>query len=96
MGKGDIKTRRGKLFKGSYGVLRPRKRKLRGVPAPEIAKLKEAPEKVTKTKARSVNKNKESDKKVELVEDDVKQETVTTPKEDITTETIDKDAKTVL
>ena len=27
MGKGDRKTRRGKLFGGSYGVLRPRKRK---------------------------------------------------------------------
>ncbi|MCP4312652.1 MAG: 30S ribosomal protein THX, partial [Bacteroidetes bacterium] len=27
MGKGDRKTRRGKLFSGSYGVLRPRKRK---------------------------------------------------------------------
>ncbi len=27
MGKGDKKTRRGKLFSGSYGVLRPRKRK---------------------------------------------------------------------
>lgn len=27
MGKGDMKTRRGKLFGGSYGVLRPRKRK---------------------------------------------------------------------
>jgi len=27
MGKGDRKTRRGKLFLGSYGVLRPRKRK---------------------------------------------------------------------
>ena len=27
MGKGDKKTRRGKLFSGSYGVLRPRKKK---------------------------------------------------------------------
>jgi ribosomal small subunit protein bTHX len=27
MGKGDKKTRRGKLFSGSFGVLRPRKRK---------------------------------------------------------------------
>jgi len=26
MGKGDQKTRRGKLFSGSYGVLRPRKK----------------------------------------------------------------------
>ena len=27
MGKGDKKTKRGKIIKGSYGVLRPRKRK---------------------------------------------------------------------
>ena len=26
MGKGDIKTRRGKLFNGSWGARRPRKR----------------------------------------------------------------------
>ena len=25
MGKGDIKTRRGKIFNGSYGARRPRK-----------------------------------------------------------------------
>lgn len=27
MGKGDRKTRKGKLFMGSYGVSRPRKKK---------------------------------------------------------------------
>lgn len=27
MGKGDIKTRRGKIFNGSYGVTRPKKNK---------------------------------------------------------------------
>jgi 30S ribosomal protein S31 len=26
MGKGDIKTRRGKIFNGSFGARRPRKR----------------------------------------------------------------------
>ncbi len=26
MGKGDMKTRRGKIFRGSYGKTRPRKR----------------------------------------------------------------------
>jgi ribosomal small subunit protein bTHX len=26
MGKGDKKTRRGKIIKGSYGVIRPRKK----------------------------------------------------------------------
>ncbi len=27
MGKGDVKTRRGKIFRGSYGKLRPRDNK---------------------------------------------------------------------
>lgn len=27
MGKGDLKTKRGKIFRGSYGKLRPRKNK---------------------------------------------------------------------
>jgi 30S ribosomal protein S31 len=27
MGKGDKKSRRGKIYKGSYGVRRPKKRK---------------------------------------------------------------------
>lgn len=31
MGKGDQKTRRGKLYRGSYGKARPRKRK-KGAP----------------------------------------------------------------
>ncbi len=29
MGKGDRRTRRGKIFRGSYGKTRPRKRKKR-------------------------------------------------------------------
>ncbi len=32
MGKGDIKTRRGKLFSGSYGKRRPRKKKKTATP----------------------------------------------------------------
>lgn len=27
MGKGDIKTKRGKIFRGTYGKTRPRKKK---------------------------------------------------------------------
>lgn len=33
MGKGDKKTRRGKLFNGSYGVRRPRKKAGGAAPA---------------------------------------------------------------
>lgn len=28
MGKGDVKTRRGKIFRSSYGKLRPRNKKV--------------------------------------------------------------------
>ncbi|MCG8698615.1 MAG: 30S ribosomal protein THX [Bacteroidales bacterium] len=35
MGKGDIKTKRGKLFNGSYGVTRPRKKVKAYAPAEE-------------------------------------------------------------
>jgi 30S ribosomal protein S31 len=31
MGKGDRKTRRGKIIKGTYGVRRPRKKVRKGV-----------------------------------------------------------------
>ncbi|EHO42339.1 30S ribosomal protein THX [Caldithrix abyssi] len=30
MGKGDRRTRRGKIFRGSYGKTRPRKRRKQG------------------------------------------------------------------
>ncbi len=33
MGKGDRKTRRGKIWRGSYGKTRPRKKKKTAVPA---------------------------------------------------------------
>ncbi|MFQ6021908.1 MAG: 30S ribosomal protein THX [Acidiferrobacterales bacterium] len=29
MGKGDIRTRRGKIYRGSHGKTRPRKKKLK-------------------------------------------------------------------
>ena len=32
MGKGDKKTKRGKIVKGSYGVVRPKKRKKKEEP----------------------------------------------------------------
>ncbi|MBN1187684.1 MAG: 30S ribosomal protein THX [Bacteroidales bacterium] len=38
MGKGDKKTKRGKLFTGSYGVTRPRKGKKAAVTAKPEAK----------------------------------------------------------
>jgi 30S ribosomal protein S31 len=43
MGKGDKKTKRGKIIKGSYGVLRPKKKK-----SGAEAKATEKPKKVVK------------------------------------------------
>ncbi len=38
MGKGDIKTRRGKIFKGTFGVSRPHKVKVVQVETPTAKK----------------------------------------------------------
>lgn len=38
MGKGDIKTKRGKITNGSYGVRRPRKKYKRKSTSVEVAK----------------------------------------------------------
>ncbi len=35
MGKGDVKSKRGKIFRGSYGKTRPKKLKKNVVPAPK-------------------------------------------------------------
>jgi 30S ribosomal protein S31 len=37
MGKGDKKTKRGKIFMGSYGVRRPRNKKNTTAPVVEVA-----------------------------------------------------------
>jgi 30S ribosomal protein S31 len=54
MGKGDKKSRRGKLFKGTYGRLRPHKLKTEihdAAPAEKPAEKKK-PEKAKKTAAK--------------------------------------------
>jgi 30S ribosomal protein S31 len=44
MGKGDKKSRKGKIFQGSYGKTRPKKRKKAAAPAKKAA-AKKAPAK---------------------------------------------------
>ncbi|MBN8702451.1 MAG: 30S ribosomal protein THX [Bacteroidetes bacterium] len=58
MGKGDKKSKKGKIFKGSYGVSRPRKKKKTVVSkpaakkaAPKAEEKKAAPKKATAKKA---------------------------------------------
>jgi 30S ribosomal protein S31 len=46
MGKGDKKSRRGKLFMGSFGITRPRKKKK----TVKVEKVEPAPAPVVKTK----------------------------------------------
>lgn len=43
MGKGDKKTKKGKIAAGSYGVLRPRSASSRKANSPAGGKLKEEP-----------------------------------------------------
>ncbi len=50
MGKGDIKSRRGKLFNGSYGVRRPRHKRKAITTAPVIAEVPQEPVETKKPK----------------------------------------------
>lgn len=53
MGKGDKRTRRGKIFAGSFGKTRPKFKKEAYQPSPEAASVSEAPaEKVRKPKVK--------------------------------------------
>ncbi|PYO78338.1 MAG: 30S ribosomal protein THX [Gemmatimonadetes bacterium] len=42
MGKGDIRTRRGKIHRGTYGISRPKKRKKKPEKPVEAAKTGKA------------------------------------------------------
>jgi len=57
MGKGDKKTKRGKINRGSYGVLRPRGKKVAVVTKPKKVKPKKAAAKpATKPAAKKTTK----------------------------------------
>ena len=52
MGRGDKKTKRGKIVNGSYGRLRPRKKAKKAIAEPKAKKAtKAAPKKTTAKKA---------------------------------------------
>jgi 30S ribosomal protein S31 len=54
MGKGDQKTRRGKLFAGSYGVRRPRKKQTNVfIPSKPVVKAETKVEPEPKAKAKA-------------------------------------------
>lgn len=42
MGRGDKKTKRGKIAQGSYGVSRPKRKKVEAAPAKKKTKAKKA------------------------------------------------------
>jgi len=61
MGKGDKKTRRGKLFQGSFGVRRPKK-STKSVPPPPVSKPVEiAVEKAVEKPVKAVKEIKEKE-----------------------------------
>ncbi|MCK5337318.1 MAG: 30S ribosomal protein THX, partial [Bacteroidales bacterium] len=72
MGKGDKKTKRGKIIKGSYGVRRPKKKKNVIPEAPAKAKKKKAAPKAVKEEKKvtkpAAKVKKAEEKKVEAVE----------------------------
>jgi len=57
MGKGDIKTRRGKIFAGTYGVTRKRKTKKAVVIPVKKEKEEKSAEKKTTTKKTTAKKS---------------------------------------
>jgi 30S ribosomal protein S31 len=63
MGKGDKKTKRGKILMGSHGVRRPRRKLLRAIPM--VAIKEEKPEAATKEKAPAKPKPVKEDVQVE-------------------------------
>ena len=58
MGRGDRKTRKGKIFKGSYGVVRPRKKAVEIIIPVKKKKAvkKEAEEKTAVVKKKTAKK----------------------------------------
>ena len=65
MGRGDRKTRKGKIFRGSYGVVRPRKiaAKIIIPVKKKIAVKKEVEEKTAVVKKKTTAKKKATAKK---------------------------------
>ncbi len=58
MGKGDKKSRRGKLFSGSFGVRRPRKKKKVIAPVIKVAPVEVEEKKVKKTTRKKADSSK--------------------------------------
>lgn len=62
MGRGDRKSKKGKVFKGSYGVVRPRKKAVKTI-IPNKKKVKEVEEKPVSIKKKASAKKKTTSKK---------------------------------
>jgi len=77
MGKGDKKTKRGKILMGSYGVRRARKKLVRTVPLETLKE--EAPVRVPKEKATAKPKALVEEGKSEVVDAAVAVEEVAKP-----------------
>ena len=69
MGKGDVKTKRGKLFRNSYGVRRPKKRQKIKKKALAKNPQENAPELQEKMVGLGIEKTEEDKKQAEKVEE---------------------------
>lgn len=90
MGKGDKKTKRGKIIMGSYGVRRPKRHKssLTTESKPEVVKAKEdkqAKEEVQKEKKKVAVKKAATEPKEEVA--------VETPKKKSSRKTVNKETE---
>ena len=52
MGRGDKKTRKGKIFAGSFGKTRPHKVKAKATPKKEVVEAEAKPKKTRTTKVK--------------------------------------------
>jgi len=87
MGKGDKKTKRGKIFLGTYGVSRPRKKSKKFTVIQQTVTIKE--EKIKKTE--KVKREKVGEPEASLVEiSENVAKSVETSGQEITHETIEK------
>ncbi|MBN2639011.1 MAG: 30S ribosomal protein THX [Bacteroidales bacterium] len=75
MGKGDQKTKRGKIISGSYGVRRPKKKRNPSVVTEEVKPaVKKAPEKPKKAVEKSPDEKPAAKKKAPAKKKNTKKE----------------------
>ena len=91
MGKGDKKTKRGKIIMGSYGVRRPQRQKSKLTTETKPAVIKEKPVKAEKE---SVPKEKKKPATKKVVAEAKEESKAATPKKKTTRKSAEKETET--